>query len=57
LVFKIVSEETVAAGIRRMKQYGDAVKSFTATESLLSEIKMTLKNLQDSKAVICFTGG
>jgi alanyl-tRNA synthetase len=53
--FKIVSEGAVAAGIRRIEAItGDAVKKFySAQESLLSEIKMTLKNPQDiSKAVV-----
>jgi alanyl-tRNA synthetase len=53
--FKIVSEGAVAAGIRRIEAItGDAVKKFySAQESLLSEIKLALKNPQDiSKAVI-----
>ncbi|MBX9889332.1 MAG: alanine--tRNA ligase [Flavobacteriaceae bacterium] len=53
--FKIVSEGAVAAGIRRIEAItADAVKKFySAQESLLSEIKSTLKNPQDiSKAVV-----
>ncbi|AWG20114.1 alanine--tRNA ligase [Flavobacterium faecale] len=47
--FKIVSEGAVAAGIRRIEAItSDAVKQFYASqETLLGEIKATLKNPQD----------
>ncbi|MCW2118747.1 alanine--tRNA ligase [Flavobacterium sp. 7A] len=47
--FKIVSEGAVAAGIRRIEAItSDAVKQFYASqETLLSDIKATLKNPQD----------
>ncbi|TDE06219.1 alanine--tRNA ligase [Flavobacterium hiemivividum] len=53
--FKIVSEGAVAAGIRRIEAItSEAVKKFYASqEELLSEIKATLKNPQDTiKAVV-----
>jgi len=53
--FKITSEGAVAAGIRRIEAItSDAVKSFFASqENMLSEIKVALKNPQDSlKAVV-----
>ncbi|WP_366186945.1 alanine--tRNA ligase [Flavobacterium ovatum] len=53
--FKIVSEGAVAAGIRRIEAItSDAVKKhYASQESLLSEIKSTLKNPQDTiKAVV-----
>lgn len=53
--FKIVSEGAVAAGIRRIEAItSDAVKKFYASqEELLSEIKLMLKNPQDTiKAVV-----
>lgn len=53
--FKITSEGAVAAGIRRVEAItGDAVKSFFASqEDKLNEIKVALKNPQDSlKAVV-----
>ncbi|WP_339659164.1 alanine--tRNA ligase [Flavobacterium frigidarium] len=53
--FKIVSEGAVAAGIRRIEAItSDAVKKhFSNQEELLSEIKLSLKNPQDTlKAVV-----
>ena len=53
--FKIVSEGAVAAGIRRIEAItSDAVKKhFANQEELLSEIKLSLKNPQDTlKAVV-----
>jgi alanyl-tRNA synthetase len=53
--FKIVSEGAVAAGIRRIEAItSDAVKKhFVNQEELLSEIKLSLKNPQDTlKAVV-----
>ena len=47
--FKIISEGAVAAGIRRIEAItGDTVKDFyTNQETMLAEIKETLKNPQD----------
>ncbi len=53
--FKILSESAVAAGIRRIEAItGKAVKEyFSAHESMLNDIKVALKNPQDSlKAVL-----
>ena len=53
--FKIISEGAVAAGIRRIEAItGDAVKQYFASkENMLEEIKIILKNPQDSvKAVV-----
>ena len=53
--FKIISEGAVAAGIRRIEAItGSTVKEYyTKHENMLAEIKMALKNPQDSvKAVI-----
>jgi alanyl-tRNA synthetase len=53
--FKIVSEGAVAAGIRRIEAItGDGVRQFfSSQEVLLNEIKVTLKNPQDTvKAVL-----
>jgi alanyl-tRNA synthetase len=53
--FKIVSEGAVAAGIRRIEAItGERVRNhFSAQEDLLGEIKLALKNPQDTfKAVV-----
>ncbi len=53
--FKIVSESAVAAGIRRIEAItGDAVREFFSShETMLNEIKLALKNPQDTlKAVV-----